>query len=226
VEILMGVNQPKGDWIPVETLNQLVTNSAPPAPEVKSGAARPDVLAAEADLRGGRDNLKLQKAIRIPDPTFLLQYEHEPPLLAAGTGPPIDTIGIGVSFPLPLWNLNGGNIKAAKASVDQFESALGKVRTQAAADIANAVTSYQEAHARWLCYRDSTAPKSTQVRESVAYAYNRGGASLVDLLDAERTDNDVRLATAQAMSDTASSVADLTAARTALSETELTSQKY
>jgi cobalt-zinc-cadmium efflux system outer membrane protein len=59
------------------------------------------------------------------------------------------------------------------------------------------------------------------VRESVAFAYEKGGASLVNLLDAERTDNDVRLATAQAMSDTASAVADLEAAQSVLAESEL-----
>jgi outer membrane protein, heavy metal efflux system len=63
------------------------------------------------------------------------------------------------------------------------------------------------------------------VRESVAFAYDKGGASLVNLLDAERTDNDVRLATAQAMSDTASAVADLEAAQGVLSESELKSYK-
>jgi outer membrane protein TolC len=50
------------------------------------------------------------------------------------------------------------------------------------------------------------------VRESVAFAYEKGGSSLVDLLEAERADNDARLATAQALSDTASAVADLQAA--------------
>jgi hypothetical protein len=69
--------------------------------------------------------------------------------------------------------------------VDQFTLAAGKVRTQMEADISNAESEYNEAHARWLSYRDKTAPKSTQVRESVAFAYEKGGASLVDLLDAE-----------------------------------------
>ena len=47
----------------------------------------------------------------------------------------------------------------------------------------------------------------------------------MDLLDAERTDNDIRLAIAQAMSDTAGAATDLIAARNVLSEAELNSQK-
>jgi cobalt-zinc-cadmium efflux system outer membrane protein len=220
VGILMGIPHPKGDYVSTGSLEDLVQAPLPSAGDSGPDAVRPDVLAAEADLRGARANLRLQKAIRMPDPTVQVQYEHQPP----DSGPPADTTGIGVSFPLPLWNLNGGNIKAAQASVDQFTMAAGKVRTQMEADISNAETEYNEAHARWLSYRDTTAPKSTRVRESVAFAYEKGGASLVDLLDAERTDNDIRLATVQAISDTASAIADLVAARTVLTQAKLDSR--
>ena len=221
VEILMGVPHPTGNWKPSDSLDQLA-GTPPPANEPEAGGVRSDVLAAEADLKSSKANLRLQKALRIPDPTFAVQVEHNPP----GGGPAVDTFGVGVSFPLPIWNRNGGNIKAAQAAVKESETALGKIQTQAAADIANAEFTYSEAFARLQRYRDQIRPKSTRVRESVAFAYNKGGASLVDLLDAERTDNDVRLATAQAMSDTASAVADLTAARKVLSEKNLNSDKY
>jgi cobalt-zinc-cadmium efflux system outer membrane protein len=213
----MGLHQPKGNYVSAGALDNLIEAPLPSAAKPEPEAARPDVLAAEADLRGAKASLQLQKAIRIPDPTVSIQYEHQPP----NTGPPADTLGVGVSFPLPLWNLNGGNIKSAQASVDQFAYAAGKASTQMAADIANAESEYNEAHARWLSYREKTAPKSTKVRESVAFAYEKGGASLVDLLDAERTDNDIRLATVQAMSDTVNAMADLTAARNVLTQAKL-----
>ncbi|HXR08165.1 MAG TPA: TolC family protein, partial [Candidatus Acidoferrum sp.] len=173
--------------------------------------------------KGAEANLQLQKAIRIPDPTVMVGVEHNPP--GGAPGPPEDTVLLGITFPLPLWNRNGGSIKAAQASVDQFVSAEGKLRTQIAADIANAQSEYNEAHARWLNYRDTTAPKSATVRDSVAFAYARGGASLVALLDAERTDNDIRLATVQAMSDAASAIADIVAARFVLPQKELETRK-
>jgi cobalt-zinc-cadmium efflux system outer membrane protein len=143
--------------------------------------------------------------------------EHEPP----DTGPAANTLNFGVSFPLPLWNLNAGNIKAARAAVDQFQAALGKIRTQAAADAATAESEYDEASQRWQRYRDEIAPQSAKVRAAVAFQYEKGAARLVDLLNAEQTDNTIRLALAQAMNDTASAVADLTAARTALTDSDL-----
>ena len=46
----------------------------------------------------------------------------------------------------------------------------------------------------------------------MAYSYQKGGASLLDLLVAQRNDNDVRLALAQAASDAALALAALKAA--------------
>jgi cobalt-zinc-cadmium efflux system outer membrane protein len=219
VEILMGVNKPRGDWKAADDLDQM--KAEVPASEKKVGAERPDVLAAEADLRGGLAQLKLQRALRIPDPTVSVGVEHDPP----GGGPPVDTFNIGVSFPLPLWNLNGGNIKAAQAAVDQFDLALHKARAQAAADVANAEVEYKEASARLKRYQEQIKPQSAKSRESVAFSFDKGAATLVDLLEAERTDNDVRIATAQARSDTASAVADMAAATTVLTELDLRSRK-
>ena len=207
VEILLGVEKPKGNWTPADTLEQMVA-VAPQIDEAQTNGARPDVLAAEADLNESKSDLKLQKAMRIPDPTFTIGAEHNPP----GGGPPVDTLLVGVSFPLPLWNWNRGEIKSAQTTVDKNELAFAKVRAQAAADIANAQSEFHEASARLERYQNQILPKSQKVRESVAFAYEKGGASLVNLLEAERADNDARLATAQALSDTASAVADLKAA--------------
>jgi cobalt-zinc-cadmium efflux system outer membrane protein len=223
VEVLMGAPKPSGNWAATDKLETLV-NQIPPgeASNPTTKAERPDVFAAETDLRAAEANLKLQKAERIPDPTIFVGAEHNPP----GGGPVEDTINIGVSFPLPLWNQNGGNIKAAKAAADQSRIALEQLRAQAVADLATAKAEYDEAHQRWLRYRDQTAPKSAKVRAAMEFKYEKGAATLVDLLNAEQTDNTVRLAFAQAMNDAASAAADLTAARLTLSERELSWESW
>ena len=220
VEILLAIRQPKGNWQPADSLEQIIPPISPTI-ESKTNAMRPDVLAAETDLRAAVANLKLQKAGRIPDPTIALQFEHNPP----GGGPAEDTVGIGVSFPLPLWNWNQGNIDTAKAAVAQSSFALEKLRAQSVADLASAEFAQHEAAARAARYLNEIRPRSASARASVIFKFEKGGATLVDLLEAERTDNDVRVATAQAMADTASTSADLTAAKTALTETEVSAVK-
>jgi len=211
LEVVLGMANPRGIWAPGDSLDSLAVVSAP-AGGLQPGALRPDLAAAEADLKKAHADLRLQQALRVPDPTVSLGVEHEPP----GGGPAVDTFNVGLSFPLPLWNQNRGNIDAARATEEQFRITMGKVQAQVAADIASAEDAYNEARARWLRYRDELMPQSAKVRETIAFAYEKGGASLVDLLQAERTDNDIRLATVQAMSDTAGARADLEAARAVL----------
>ena len=212
LEVLMGQPHPKGNAILLDHLETLLMAS--PVPITNSAVVwRPDVVAAEAAFRKAEADVHLQKANRIPDPTVLAQYEHEPP-----DNP--NSIGLGVSFPIPLWNRNRGNILAAEAARDQARIAYEKVKAQAVADIATAQLAYQDARTRWESYRDSIRPKSEQIRKTIAYAYEKGGASLLDLLSTQRNDNDVRLAAAQAQSDILVALAALKAATMEIQSTQ------
>ncbi|MDB6110887.1 MAG: Outer rane efflux protein [Pedosphaera sp.] len=217
VEVLMGITHPHGDWRPAESLDQLA-GAAREHAIVKPDAARPDLLAAEADLRRARADVRLQKSMRIPDPTLSLQYEHQPPDQP-------NTIGFGISFPLPLWNLNKGAIKAAQAEQELASIQIEKIQAQIFSEIITAEHAYHDADERRQRYENQIRPKSEQVRQAFRFSYEKGGAALVDLLTAERDDNDVRLATVQAMADSANAAADLAAARNVLAESELTSRK-
>jgi cobalt-zinc-cadmium efflux system outer membrane protein len=202
--VLLGRPKPSAELDLTDRLESLVTSPTALATN-STGQWRPDVVAAEAAWRKSGADLRLQKANRIPDPTLLAQYEHEPP-----DNP--NSVGFGVSFPLPIWNRNHGNILAATAAQEQTRLAFEKARAQAVADIATALLGYQDAVRRWQNYRDTIRPKSETVRKTKAYAYEKGGASLLDMLVAERDDNDVRLAAMQAASDTAAALAALKAA--------------
>ncbi len=168
-------------------------------------------MAAESALTKAEADLRLQKATRIPDPTFLVQFEREPPDQP-------NTIGLGVSFPLPLWNQNRGAIQSAVAARDQAALEVAKIRGQIAVEIATQQLAYTDSSERWDRYEKQIRPDSERVLQAVTFAYSRGGAALLDLLSAERNDNDIRLATAQAMADSASAAADLAAARNAMAE--------
>jgi cobalt-zinc-cadmium efflux system outer membrane protein len=204
LELLLGISKFAGEMRLTDKLEDLA-NAPVAGAEVTPAAGRSDLVAAEQALRKSEADLRLQKAGRIPDPTFLAQYEHQPP-----TQP--NTIGFGVSFPLPLWNLNRGAIKAAEAARDQAHTQVEKVKAQIAADIATARLNYESALKRWQSYHDELRPRSEKIRQTVAFAYEKGGASLLDLLSAERDDNSVRQAAMQAASDAAVAAATLKAA--------------
>jgi cobalt-zinc-cadmium efflux system outer membrane protein len=204
VEQLMGITHPRGVWTSTQTLSELsdlkLDVDSPPA-----GPERPDLAAAKASIRKADADLRLQKALRIPDPTWLVQYERNPPSS-------LDTIGVGVAFPLPLWNRNRGAIEAAKSTRDQAKIQADKIQGQISADILDAQVAYREAAQRLQTQLTSIQPRSAEVVKNISFAYQKGGASLLDLLSAERNDNTVRVATAQAAADTATAAAALRAA--------------
>jgi len=205
LEALLGEAQPQGNIMLTDTLESLVDWQGDTLPAQCNVSDRPDIVAAEAVRSKTRADLQLQRAMRIPDPTLLIQYEHAPPDQP-------NTVGVGVSFPLPFWNFNKGNIAAAQAAREQADIQLGKIRAQVVTDIATAQISYTAALARWHRCRDELMPKSHDVRESVSLAYQKGSASLLDLLSAQRNDNDIRLETIQAAADAANALAALQAA--------------
>ena len=168
---------------------------AAPANTNSVGTWRPDVVVAEAALRKAESDCAFRRPIRIPDPTVLAQYEHEPP-----DNP--NSVGFSVSLPVPLWNRNRGNILAAEAAGSRPAWRLKRPRPSGGGHcrLAPRLRGCVEAVAE---LPQSIRPKSEQIRQTMAYAYQKGGASLLDLLVAERNDNDIRLAAAQAASDTA-----------------------
>jgi cobalt-zinc-cadmium efflux system outer membrane protein len=131
-----------------------------------------------------------QRAIQNSGSTLLL-HEHEPPDQP-------NTIGVGVSLPLPLWNRNKGAISAARAAQEEAVAQVRKVQSQIAGEIQAARIVYAGAAERWRRHRDEIQPKSAEIRKTVSFAYEKGGASARTFLSAERNDNDVRLATTQA----------------------------
>ena len=210
LEILLGEPKPEGNIRLADSLENLAlaaTTSKALDPDAgqTAGNRRPDLVAAEAMRVKADADLRLQRAQRVPDPTFSVQYEHQP------LDQP-NTVGFAVSFPLQLWNRNKGGIAGAEASARQAAGHADKIRAQILADIATAKSNFATAQERWRRYREDLQPKAQKVREIVAFAYQKGGASLLDLLTAQRTENEVRLAAAQSVADSANAAAALRAA--------------
>ena len=75
---------------------------------------RYDLQAANLSVAIGKNEVQLEKMHAVPDLTMGVQYDR------AGTGGDQYT-GLLVGLPLPLWNWNQGNIKAAKAEYAQVQ---------------------------------------------------------------------------------------------------------
>ncbi len=205
LETLLGLEHPQGDTRLSDTLASLAAIAPDPGLSTAPINERPDIAAAEADVAKAEADVRLQRRNRIPDLTATAQFERNPP-----DAP--NSAGLGVSLPLPLWNRNGGQIAAAVAARDQAQAELEQLRLAASAEVAQASSSARVARVRLETFQQQLLPKSEDVVRSVTYAYGKGGASLLDLLSAQRNDNDLRLAAARAQADYATALSALAAA--------------
>ncbi len=169
---------------------------------------RPDVRAAVQRVEAARYQLKGARALRHPDVTAGVQYEHDPGAFG-------NTFGVGVSVPIPVRNGYNGEVDAAGVGLSQSEALAAKARAVAVADIITARRAAAEAVARRNEYETALLPAARKAAETAEFAYARGALALLDLLDARRTLQSVELDAIDAHADEARALARLSAAETA-----------
>ena len=140
--------------------------------------ARPDLRAAAAAYAKAQADVNLARANAWWDVTPQAQYER--------IGPD-NTFGFGVSIPLRIFDRNQGEIARTLAEVDRSAALQQAVASQVLADVDTAYSGLVIQRERVVLLRDTYLPKALQARRTVEFAYRRGGVSLLDYLDAQRT---------------------------------------
>jgi cobalt-zinc-cadmium efflux system outer membrane protein len=152
-------------------------------------ANRPDLRAAIADRERAQAVHRLARANAWWDITPQVEYQR--------IGPD-NTIGFGFSFPLRVFDRNQGEIDRTRAEIARVEATRQATEQQALAGLDVDLRTAQTQRERVLVLRDVYLPKARQTREVVEYAYRRGGQSLLDFLDAQRSYRETALALLQA----------------------------
>ena len=151
---------------------------------------RPDLRAADADRLRARADHRLARANAWWDITPQLEYQR--------IGPD-NTIGVGLSFPLRIFDRNQGEIARTQAEITRVDA----VREATALQVLAALDTDRQAaliqRERVISLRDVYLPKATRARDTVEFAYRRGGQSLLDFLDAQRSYRETALAHLQAL---------------------------
>ncbi|MCU0391115.1 MAG: TolC family protein [Thermoflexibacter sp.] len=138
---------------------------------------RTDIQVNQQAIRTAEANLKLQEALKYPQPEVGILVNPQNGVFYAGTY---------FNIPIPLFDKNQGEIQKAKILKQQAEFQLNTNQLQAKTEISNAYHLYQTAKANLVKYAD-IVDKSRQVLNTVRYAYLKGNTTIIDYLDAQRT---------------------------------------
>jgi outer membrane protein, heavy metal efflux system len=147
---------------------------------------RPDLRAAVQGIDRAKTDHRLAIANGSTDPTFSVD---------AGANPPLDPyVGVGISIPLRIFDRNQGEKKRTLLDIDRSQKTEDAARAQVFADVDS---SYEQLHSNIVLlkpYKDKYRDQATRVRDTVTYAYQHGGASLMDFLNAQSDYRVVQLA--------------------------------
>jgi cobalt-zinc-cadmium efflux system outer membrane protein len=144
---------------------------------------RPDVRAKRSTLSQREAELKLAKAYRIPDVTVGAGYGTQGP--HGPDNPNQMTFSLGM--PLPLFNRNQGGIMQAEAAIEVASADLGKTLNQIENQVDVAYRNLIESRRLVEAFRGGVLDDARSTIAIVERAYERGGVTLLDLLDAART---------------------------------------
>jgi cobalt-zinc-cadmium efflux system outer membrane protein len=152
---------------------------------------RPDLRAALESVQQANTNHKLAVANGSTDPTLSAWYTYNPSF-----NNPYDnqTLGLSVSIPLRIFDRNQGEKQRTQLDIGRNQQLTDATRAQVFGDVDSAYAQVNSNLILLRPYKDKYLAQAVRVRETVTYAYQHGGASLMDFLNAQSDYRNVQMA--------------------------------
>jgi len=162
-------------------------DGSPELPRLQALArqSRPDLQALRVAQARTLADLRLQESLGRIDYTVGAEYRRQQGI--AGRG---NSLGFFFSAPLPIANRNQGEIARVGAERTQVDRQIAAREAQVASDVETAFHEYVATRDLVASIERDLLRPATKARDTSAYTYRAGGATLLEFLDAQRAFND------------------------------------
>ena len=165
---------------------------------------RADLIALRYSRDAADSGVELAKASRIPDVDIGVNYAFNPAVVNPMDPTPNDhQLTLTFAIPLPLFDRGQYAISKAKAAAHQSQVQLASAELHAEVDIRTAYALYQSVLKRVVSFDNGILKNADDLLEARRYGYQRGANSLLELIDAQRADNQIRQDADQAQAELA-----------------------
>jgi outer membrane protein, heavy metal efflux system len=147
--------------------------------------ARPDLSSATTAVSKAKVDNKLAWANGSWDPTVGFEYQRTQP---------DNTAGITLGIPIRIFDKNQGEKARTQLEIQRAEKVRDAIVGNIFRDVDSANEIVESTRRLLRPYRDRYLPQAQKVRDTVSFAYQNGGASLLDFLDAQKGYRDAQLA--------------------------------
>ena len=152
---------------------------------------RADLMVAKTNISYNRNYLNLTKKERLADIDFKIGADDS--YLNTGILSPVTKeIYSGVAIPLKFSNFNKGEIKIAAFQIKQSELLYQYIETNIRNEVVQAYNQYISLLGQVKNYDQGILEQAKLVLNGKVYSYYRGETSLLEVLNAQRTYNDLQ----------------------------------
>ncbi len=155
-----------------------------PLDEVRQAAldTRPDLRAAMQAVDKAQTDHKLAVANGSTDPTLSSWYTHN----SSNNNPfGINTVGASVSIPLRIFDRNQGEKLRTQLDIDRSARLAEATKAQVFSDVDSAYATVTSTLTLLQPYKERYLQQASRVRDTIAFSYEHGAASLLDFLSAQ-----------------------------------------
>jgi len=160
------------------------SNQIAPLDEVRQIALdkRPDLKAALQSIEKAKTDHRLAVANGSTDPTFSAWWTYNPSF-----NNPFDhqTLGASLSIPLCIFDRNQGEKLRTQLDVERNEKLMAATQAQVFSDVDSAYATVTSMVTLLQPYKDRYLQQASRVRDTIAFSYEHGAASLLDFLSAQ-----------------------------------------
>ncbi len=130
-------------------------------------------------------------------------YNEEAP------APPFTGVTAGIAVPLKFSNFNKGAVRAARYREQQAEIRYKQALLQVQTEVMRAYRNYQSKAEQVGHFENGLLRKAREVMDGKIHSYNRGEVSLLEVLDAQRTYDDIQARYIETLFDYSSALVEL-----------------
>jgi cobalt-zinc-cadmium efflux system outer membrane protein len=146
---------------------------------------RPDLKAAIQSIDKAKTDHRLAVANGSTDPTFGMDFARNPPI-------PV-YLGLSVNIPLRIFDRNQGEKLKTQLDIAHNERLRDANVAQVFNDVDSAYATLDSNLTLLRPYKASYLQQAVEVRDTVSFAYQHGGASLLDFLQAQQDYRSIEL---------------------------------
>ncbi|MFT4222047.1 TolC family protein [Dysgonomonas sp.] len=176
------LNIPVGKWNSMKrdfVLSELINTAS---------RNRIDLMVTHKNSEIAVNQLRLARAERRIDLGLRAGYERD----WHGFLPIRDMVTVGVSVPLKFSNFNKGTVKAANYAVEQSKYETDNALLQIQTEVSQAFYQYEAVKKQMNQYESGLLEESQKVLNGMVYKYKRGETSILEVLIAQRSYNEVQ----------------------------------